>query len=216
MKNFSVRQARRIALAAQGFAESRPSGRIDIRHLRRVMDRVAILQIDSVNVLERSHYLPVFARLGPYPRALLDEAAHQRRELFEYWFHAASYGTADLLPLMRPRMEAIQPWDRVRAVMDEHPGYIDRVHDEVAARGPLTNAELTDPGRRSGPWWGMGKGSTALEWLYAKGKLAISHRPPSFAKVYDLAERAYVTFATGETRPYGCFLLVKGALGSSC
>ena len=191
MKRLTARQARRIALAAQGFADPRPSGRIDVRHLRRVMDRVAILQIDSVNVLERAHYLPVFARLGPYPRALLDEATHGRRELFEYLFHAASFSTGAMLPLVRPRMEAIRPWDRVRAVMEEHPGYIEQVYEEVAERGPLTNVDLADPGRRSGPWWGMGRGSTALDWLYAKGRLAISHRPASFAKVYDLAERIY-------------------------
>jgi uncharacterized protein YcaQ len=191
MRTFSAQQARRIALAAQGFAEPRPTGRVDIRHLRRVIDRVAILQIDSVNVLERSHYLPVFARLGPYPRDLLDEAAHQRRELFEYLFHAASYGTADVLALLRPRMETTETWGRIRQVMKEHPGYIERVYGEVAARGPLTHADLDDPGRRTGPWWGMGKGSSALEWLHAKGRLAISHRQSTFAKVYDLAERVY-------------------------
>jgi uncharacterized protein YcaQ len=191
VRRISARQARRIALAAQGFAEPRPSGRIDIRHLRRVIDRVAILQLDSVNVLERAHYLPVFARLGPYPRTLLDEATHGRRELFEYLFHEASYSTGDILPLLRPRMEAIQSWGRVREVMDDHPGYIDKIYEEVAERGPLTGADLDDPGRRTGPWWGMGKGSTALDWLYVKGKLAISHRPASFAKVYDLAERVY-------------------------
>jgi hypothetical protein len=191
MQKLSAGQARRVALAAQGFGDPRPSGRIDIRHLRRVMDRVAILQLDSVNVLERSHYLPVFARLGPYPRALLDEATHGRRELFEYLFHVASYSTGDVLPLLRPRMEAIGPWGRVREIMDEHPGYIDQVYEEVAERGPLTSADLADPGHRTGPWWGMGKGSTALDWLYARGRLAISHRLPSFAKVYDLAERVY-------------------------
>ena len=191
MRKLTAQQARRIALAAQGFADPRPSGRIDIRHLRRVMDRIAILQLDSVNVLERSHYLPVFARLGPYPRTLLDDATHGRRELFEYWFHAASYSTAEVLPLLRPRMEAIQTWGRIREVMDEHPGYIEKVYEEVAERGPLTSADLDDPGRRTGPWWGMGKGSSALDWLYAKGRLAISHRPASFAKVYDLAERVY-------------------------
>lgn len=191
MKRFTGRQARRIALAAQGFADSRPSGRIDMRHVRRVMNRVSVLQIDSVNVLERAHYLPLFARLGPYPRDLLNQATYQRRELFEYWFHVASYGTGDLIPLMRPRMEAMEPWNRVREVMDQHPGYLERVYDEVAQRGPLTNADLADPGRRTGPWWGRGRGSIALDWLYTEGRLAISHRPASFAKVYDLAERVY-------------------------
>ncbi len=137
MRRLSIGQARRIALAAQGFADPRPSGRIDIRHLRRVVDRVAVLQLDSVNVLERSHYLPVFARLGPYPRVLLDEATSGRRELFEYLFHAASYSTSDMLPLLRPRMEAITSWGQVRAVMDEHPGYIEQVYDEVGERGPV-------------------------------------------------------------------------------
>ena len=191
MPTFNAQQARRIALAAQGFADPRPTGRVDIRHLRRVIDRVAILQVDSVNVLERSHYLPVFARLGSYPRDLLDEATHQRRELFEYLFHAASYSTSEVLPLLRPRMEAIESWGRIRDVMRDHPGYVERVYEEVAERGPLSSADLDDPGRRTGPWWGMGKGSSALEWLYVKGRLAISHRPSSFAKVYDLAERVY-------------------------
>jgi uncharacterized protein YcaQ len=191
MKKMTARQARRIALAAQGLADSRPSGRIDIRHVRRIMDRVSVLQIDSVNVLERAHYLPLFARLGPYPRELLNQASYRRRELFEYWFHVASFGTGDLIPLMRPRMEAVEPWNRVREIMDKHPGYLEQVYEEVAQRGPLTNAELADPGRRTGPWWGMGRGSIALDWLYTKGRLAISHRPASFAKVYDLAERVY-------------------------
>ena len=151
MQKLSARQARRVALAAQGFAEPRPSGRIDIRHLRRVIDRVAILQLDSVNVLERSHYLPVFARLGPYPRELLNEATHGRRELFEYLFHVASYSTGDVLRLLRPRMEAIRSWGRVKEIMSEHPGYIDRVYEEVAERGPLTSADLDDPGHRTGP-----------------------------------------------------------------
>ncbi len=191
MRIFSAQQARRIALAAQGFAEPRPTARVDIRHLRRVIDRVAILQVDSVNVLERSHYLPVFSRLGTYPRELLDEATHRRRELFEYLFHAASYSTGVVLPLLRPRMEAIEAWGQIRAVMEEHPGYVEQVYEEVATRGPLTSATLDDPGRRTGPWWGMGKGSSALDWLYVKGRLAISHRPATFSKVYDLAERVY-------------------------
>src|SRR3954469_1146591 len=116
--------ARRIALAAQGFAEPRPAAAVGTRQLRRMTDRLAVVQIDSVNVLSRSHYLPAFSRLGPYPRQALDELASRRRHLFEYWAHEASYLPVRLQPHLRWRMAAAgeHAWGKVVRLQREQGG----------------------------------------------------------------------------------------------
>src|SRR2546430_17061619 len=103
-KRLSASQARRVALAAQCFAGEMPTGRVDRRHLHRLMGRLRVLQIDSINVVVRSHYLPVFSRLGAYERDLIDREAYRRRTLFEYWAHEASLVPVALHPLLRGRM----------------------------------------------------------------------------------------------------------------
>ncbi|MEE8338086.1 MAG: crosslink repair DNA glycosylase YcaQ family protein [Dehalococcoidia bacterium] len=187
--DLSLHQARRIALAAQGFTDPRPTGRVDARHLKRVMNRIGMLQIDSVNVLVRSHYMPLFSRLGPYPMELLDRYAYERGRLFEYWGHAACFIPVEHRPLLRHRMEG--PHRRYRPDwLTREAEYIDAVLDEVRERGGLTTGELDDPGERTGPWWGYGKGKIALEYHFLRGALAVRERR-NFARVYDLPERVF-------------------------
>ncbi len=181
-------QARRIALAAQGFARPRPIGRIDVRHFRRVLNHVGLLQLDSVNVLERSHYLPMFSRLGPYDRAVLDRWTTSSGEIFEYWGHEASLIPVDRYSTFRFRMGEMKPWGSVRRLLDERPGYIENILEQVAIRGPLTVADLDDAGERGGPWWGYAPGKHALEWLFASGRVT-AYRSPTFGRRYDLPQR---------------------------
>jgi uncharacterized protein YcaQ len=189
-------EARRIALAAQGFASSR-SGEVGRARLLKALRGLGLLQIDSVNVLVRSHYLPLFARLGPYPVSLLDRAAWGRRgerRLFEYWGHEASLLPIELHPLLRWRMARAERGEGVyRGVARfgrERRAFIYAILAEVAARGPLSASELTNGGRGRGSWWGWSEGKAALEWLFWSGRLtAARRRNAGFERVYDLPER---------------------------
>ncbi len=180
-------QVRRIALAAQGFDRPRPGGRVDVRHVRGVVRRLDLVQIDAVQTVERAQYLPLFSRLGPYPTAMLDDAAYRRRELFEAWAHEASLVAIDRWPALSHR-RAHWSGRRAARLEAERPGYIASVRDEVAARGPLAVRDLTDPGERSGPWWGWSPGKAALEALFAWGEVAIADRRGQTRR-YDLTER---------------------------
>lgn len=190
-------EARRIALHAQGFAGKRP-GHLGPERLLRLADRLGAFQIDSVNVLVRSHYLPAYSRLGPYPLGLLDRLAYKRRALFEYWGHQASLMPVSFFPLFRHSM---QKWTRppdpnrdsrgVRLYKEwarDNRKSIVGVYREVDARGPLSAAELADPGERRGPWWGWSKGKVILEWLFRTGKVTVAARR-NWERMYDLTER---------------------------
>jgi len=187
----SISAARRIAIAAQGLAEPRPAGRVDRRHLRRLVERIGQVQIDSVNVLARAHELTPFARLGPYPRAILKDATEGRRELFEYWGHAACLMPMEHQPLWRWRMERMRErWGvGVDRIERERPGYVGGVLAEVRDRGPLAASDLTDGGAKTGPWWGWAEGKSALESLFWAGDLSVAGRRNGFERVYDLTER---------------------------
>jgi uncharacterized protein YcaQ len=152
------------------------------------MGRMSALQLDSVNALCRSHYLPVLARLGPYDRAKLDRYLYDSGEHLEMYTHEAAVISQDLQPYMRYR--AREPrWKRGPEFERENKSYVQSVLDEVADQGPLSIKELSNPGSRTGPWWGMPKGKMALEWLYHSGRVSISNRTPMFVTVYDLPER---------------------------
>ncbi|MGD9736390.1 MAG: winged helix-turn-helix domain-containing protein [Solirubrobacterales bacterium] len=200
----SLRQARATALAAQGFARRRPSGRVDARHLRRLIDDVGLLQLDSVNVLSRAHYLPAFSRLGPYPREALDRlafhrdggaggrAGSKRRQLFEYWAHEASLLPVELQPQLRWRMARVDSlaWKSVARIGRERPKLVAWVLDQVRERGPLRASQLGVPRRPRGrgEMWSWSEEKTALEHLFFAGEVSAAGRL-NFERLYDLPER---------------------------
>ncbi|HVQ57298.1 MAG TPA: crosslink repair DNA glycosylase YcaQ family protein [Solirubrobacterales bacterium] len=201
--DLSAEQARRLALAAQGFGRPRPTGRVDARHLRRAIDDVGLLQLDSVNVFCRSHYMPVYSRLGAYPRQALDRLAwHEngkgktrrarQRDLIEYWGHEASLLPVDLQPLLRWRMARADAlaWKGVARIAAEQPQLLEFVLDMVRKRGPIRASELAANGRRREPgeMWSWSEEKTALEYLFFSGRVCAARRV-NFERLYDLPER---------------------------
>ncbi len=187
VNTLSLAAARRIALAAQGFADKRPA-RTDVRHFRRALDHMSIVQLDAVNVLCRSHFLPFFARLGAYDRARLDDWLWRSGENHESLGHEASITKMDHYPLLQHKLTAPQ-WKSLRRFRAEHPDYLEAVKAEIKRRGPLSVKELSEAGARTGPWWGWSKGKIALEVLYRAGELCIAERTDTFLTRYDLPDR---------------------------
>jgi uncharacterized protein YcaQ len=184
--------ARRIALAAQGFADPRPPGPVSVRQLRRMTERLAVIQIDSVNVLSRSHYLPAFSRLGAYPRATLDDLTARRHAVFEYWAHEASFLPVRLQPYLRWRMDAAveHAWGNMVRIQHERPDFVAEVLERVRTTGPLKASDLAGPRPdRPGAMWNWHDGKVALEWLFFTGEITATHRTTAFEKVYDVTDR---------------------------
>ena len=193
-ERLSLSAARRIALAAQGFGAPRPAA-VNQGHLRRTIDRLALRQIDSVNVLVRAHYLPAFSRLGPYDRTLIDAAAWGRpseRQLFEYWAHEASLLPLAMHPLLRWRMVAAERgeagWSGMRQFATERRAEAEAVLARIAADGPMAASDFEGGRSRSG-WWEWGDTKRALEWLFWAGLITTRTRRGGFERVYDLTER---------------------------
>ncbi len=191
--SLSLVEARRVALAAQGFDRPRPGGRVDLRHLRSVIGRLGLLQLDFVNVVVPAHYQVLYSRLGPYEMSLLDRLAYRRRELTEQWAHEASLVPIELWPHLSHRREAHPPRPyRLDGFLDEHPGYVDVIMEEIDRRGPLAAEDLPVPEgverRLKGSWYGTVP-RALLENLFGRGVLAVAERRPSMARAFDRSER---------------------------
>jgi uncharacterized protein YcaQ len=187
----SLKQARRIALWAQGLARPRPAGPVSERRLIALAEKLNLFQIDSVNVVSRAHYLPAFSRLGDYPTAMLDRAAWGKpRRLFEYWAHEASLLPFELHPLLRWRMAEAERgeagWKSLRSFVDERGGEAAVILARIAAEGPLAASDL-EKGRTG--WWEWSGAKRVLEWLFWAGKITTATRRGSFERIYDLPER---------------------------
>ncbi|MBT6092328.1 MAG: winged helix-turn-helix domain-containing protein [Acidimicrobiaceae bacterium] len=180
--------ARRIALAAQGFNDTAPGDRVDVRHFRRVLARIGLLQLDSVQAVCRSHYLPVYSRLGPYDRDHLDRWLWRSGEMFEAWSHEASLVPVDLEPRLRwlkDRARSGDTWPGLAAIAENGADYVAAVLSEVEQRGPVTAADLSDPRPRTGTWWdGRSDAKRAVDWLFRVGDVG-SRRVGNFQRTYE-------------------------------
>jgi uncharacterized protein YcaQ len=189
-------EARRLAVGAQGLARPRPTSPIRKRHVRATIEAIGQLQLDAINVVQRTQFLVLFSRLGAYDADLLHELTGPSGELFEYWGHAVALIPVAHQPLFRWRMEQAGPYGasalrtaRRAEFRVANADYIQTVFDEVRDRGPLTAGQLADPRRRDGEWWDRRSfGRVTLEHLFMRGELA-GWRTANFERVYDVPER---------------------------
>lgn len=195
----SLQQARRIAVAAQGFdlagLSRREAHAGERRHLKRMAESLGVIQIDSVNVVARAHTLPGFSRLGPYDTADLDTLAYagRRRSLFEYWGHEASYLPVALQPLFRWRMDRARRGEGIYTGLAtfgrERADLVEAVRREIETEGPKAAGDLSHGHRGEGGWWGWSEGKRAVEWLFWAGIVTTATRRGAFERIYDLTER---------------------------
>ena len=166
-------QARRIALAAQGFGRPQPTGPVTARHLQSVVDRVAQFQIDSINIVARAHFLPLFSRLGPYDPGCWSARPTPPRRLFEYWGHAASLIDVTCSRCCGSGWQGTGTSGGVERVARENPALVDFVRDEVVARGPISarQLEIEEVRDRSSWGWNWSSVKTVLEWLFYCGEV---------------------------------------------
>lgn len=193
METIALPLARRIALAAQGFDKPRPAT-LTRRHFNQTIERLGLLQIDSVSAVVRAHYMPLYSRLGSYPMAMLETAmSGKKRQLFEYWAHEASLLPLELWPLFQWRMRRAAANDKneiyggLARWAEEKKAFIEEIYQEVVARGPIP-AGAIEGHKPTGAWWGWSDSKAAFEWLFWAGRIT-THSRRGFERWYDLPER---------------------------
>ncbi|MHB1128671.1 MAG: winged helix-turn-helix domain-containing protein [Ilumatobacteraceae bacterium] len=188
----SIGEARRIALAAQGFAKLRPSSSVTQRHVAGVLRDVGVIQIDSVNVLVRSQELPLFARLGSHKRTAIADAT-KRGKIFEYWAHEAAHVPVEFHPLFRWKMDAARRGNSAHWGLStfyaENKAFVENIFQRVVTDGPLSSRELSVRKGPKGTWWDWDEAKTALEYLFWTGQVMSRARGSDFARIYDIPER---------------------------
>jgi len=199
--SLSPLQARRIALGAQGFTRARPAA-VTSRHLNATVARLGFFQIDSVNVLQRAQYMPLFSRMGPYDVGLIHRAAGRApRRLFEYWAHEAAFVDVNLWPALRFRMDSgARMWGSMARIIEQKPDVVAWVLDEVRANGPLTAREIEhDAPRNKDNWgWNWSEVKMALEYLFYKGEVTAARRNSQFERIYDIPDRVLPSHALSQ------------------
>jgi uncharacterized protein YcaQ len=192
VREISLSSARRLAIAAQGLGHERPSGRVTRRHLSSLMKQIGLIQIDSVNVLARSHELVLFSRLGDHPGDLISRATSQG-DLFEYWGHEAAHIPVVHHPLFRFRMQENSDGHWIQRVSRElqkgNPKFLDEVLQRVRENGPIVASDISTRRGPKGPWWDWDTGKRALEVLFWRGDVTAYRRSSDFARVYDVVDR---------------------------
>ena len=185
MRRLTLAQVRRAALGASGLLRERPTGRVDVRHFRRVVRDLDVIQLDSVNVLARAHEMPFWSRLGAYDTEALRQWLWLSREMHECWAHVASLMPMAAEPLLRHRqLEHSHPWPSIQRIAEEHPGYVEQVEAVVHEQGPVTVSDLEHAGQRSREFWGWNPGKKALHWLFLAGRTAVHERTRTFVAAY--------------------------------
>lgn len=188
----SLPEARRIALAAAGFARPRPTVPINAGHIKRVIRGLGLLQLDYVNVLVPAHLFVIFSRLGPYDRARFHRLVYGGRDFIEHWAHEASIVPSELWPVLEYRRQDYQPYANSPIMkLKNKSKYLKQAYEIINKTAPLTASDLPQvegPARKPGDWH-RSLPRWALEYYFGKGEVAVADRLPNFQRVYDLPER---------------------------